>query len=196
MTVIHCMGWKMAKYEIKIGGLGGQGVILSGIIIGRAAAIYDGKYATMTQSFGPEARGSAASSELVIDTEPVGYPYVVNQNILVVMARGAYKEYGPRLVDGGMLLYEKDLVPIDEEDLKRRKIRYFGIPATAFAEELGRRIVLNIVMMGFFAAVAGVVSPESMEKAVLASVPKGTEKLNLSAFQKGLEYGRNLLDNK
>jgi len=185
----------MAKYEIKIGGLGGQGVILSGIIIGRAAAIYDGKYATMTQAFGPEARGSAASSELVIDTEPVGYPYVMNQNILVVMARGAYNVYGPRLQDGGLLLYEKDLVPVDPEYLKEHNITAYGIPATAFAEDLGRRIVLNIVMMGFFAALAGVVSAESMEKAVLASVPKGTEKLNLSAFNKGLEYGRSLLDN-
>ena len=186
----------MAKNEIKIGGLGGQGVILSGIIIGRAAAIYDGKFATMTQAFGPEARGSAASSELVIDEEPVGYPYVENPNILVVMARDAFRQYGPKLRDGGLLLYEKDLVPIDEEELKKRNIRAYGIPATAFAEELGRRIVLNIVMMGFFAAIAGVVSPESMEKAVLASVPKGTEKLNTQAFKKGLEYGLSLLDNK
>lgn len=193
--VISLMGWKMAKYEIKIGGLGGQGVILSGIIIGQAASIYDGKYATMTQAFGPEARGSSASSELVIDLEPVGYPYVVDQNILVVMAKDAYRQYGPRLQDGGLLLYEKDLVQIDEDEIKKRNIRAYGIPATAFAEELGRRIVLNIVMMGFFAAVAGVVSPESMEKSVLASVPKGTEKLNLSAFNKGLEFGRSLLDN-
>lgn len=185
----------MAKYEIKIGGLGGQGVILSGIIIGQAASIYDGKYSTMTQAFGPEARGSSASSELVIDLEPVGYPYVVDQNVLVVMAKDAYRQYGPRLQDGGLLLYEKDLVRIDEDEIKKRNIRAYGIPATAFAEELGRRIVLNIVMMGFFAAVAGVVSPESMEKSVLASVPKGTEKLNLSAFNKGLEYGRSLLDN-
>ena len=193
--VISLMGWKMAKYEIKIGGLGGQGVILSGIIIGQAASIYDGKYSTMTQAFGPEARGSSASSELVIDLEPVGYPYVVDQNVLVVMAKDAYRQYGPRLQDGGLLLYEKDLVRIDEDEIKKRNIRAYGIPATAFAEELGRRIVLNIVMMGFFAAVAGVVSPESMEKSVLASVPKGTEKLNLSAFNKGLEYGRSLLDN-
>jgi len=185
----------MAKYEIKIGGLGGQGVILSGIIIGQAASIYDGKYSTMTQAFGPEARGSSASSELVIDLEPVGYPYVVDQNVLVVMAKDAYRQYGPRLQDGELLLYEKYLVLIDEDEIKKRNIRAYGIPATAFAEELGRRIVLNIVMMGFFAAVAGVVSPESMEKSVLASVPKGTEKLNLSAFNKGLEYGRSLLDN-
>ena len=186
----------MAKHEVKIGGLGGQGVILSGIIIGRAASIYDGKYATMTQSFGPEARGSAASSELIIDDVPIGYPYVEKPDVLVVMARDAYNKYLPRLRDGGLLLYEEDLVPVDVNVLKERNITAYGIPATRFAEELGRRIVLNIVMMGFFAAVTGIVSPESMEKAVLASVPKGTEKLNLRAFQKGLEYGQELIQNK
>ncbi|NOZ01691.1 MAG: pyruvate ferredoxin oxidoreductase [Deltaproteobacteria bacterium] len=177
----------MAKNEIRIGGLGGQGVILSGIIIGKAASIYDGKHATLIQAFGPEARGSSCSAQVTVDDDPIGYPYVKKPDILVVMSRDAFTQFVPNLKPGGMLLYEEELV--DPTDLPKG-VKKFGIPATRYAEELGRKLVLNIVMVGFFAGVTGLLSPKAVEKAVLASVPRGTEDLNLRAFKKGFEHGQ------
>jgi 2-oxoglutarate ferredoxin oxidoreductase subunit gamma len=180
----------MHKTEIRVGGLGGQGVILCGMIIGKAASIFDGKHATLIQAFGPEARGSACSAQVTVADEAIGYPYVKNPDILIVMSPDAYTQFAPQLAPGGMLLYESDLIKVD--GALPKGVRAFGVPATRFAEELGRRLVLNIVMTGFFAGVTGLLSYESVEQAVKTSVPKGTEDLNLRAFRKGYEYGREL----
>ena len=180
----------MAVKEIKVGGFGGQGVILTGIIIGRAASIFDNQYGTMTQAFGPEARGSACSSQVIVSDEPILYPYVTAPDILVVMSQEAFAKFSPEVADDAMLLYEEDLVKITG---LKPTVRTFGIPATRFAEELGRKMVLNIVMTGFFTAVTGLIDVEAMRKAVKASVPPGTESLNLQAFQTGYDHGLTLL---
>jgi len=180
----------MATTEIKIGGLGGQGVILAGMIIGRAAALHDHKNATMTQAFGPEARGSACSAQLIVSDEPVLYPYVSRPKILVTMSQDAFNKFGPEIADGGLLLVEEELVKIDKVP---NGAKVFGIPATRLAEELGRKLVLNIVMVGFFAAMARLIDADAMRRAVKESVPPGTERLNLSAFDKGFEHGQKLL---
>ncbi|MFC2172675.1 2-oxoacid:acceptor oxidoreductase family protein [Acidobacteriota bacterium] len=174
--------------EIKIGGFGGQGVILSGIIIGKAASIYDDKFATLTQAFGPEARGSACSAQLLVSDEDVMYPYVTNPDILVVMSQEAYTKFSPELKEDGLLVYEADLVKPDDLTGKNA----FAIPATRLAEELGRRMVLNIVMTGFFTAVTDVVSEDSMASAIKDSVPPGTESLNMQAFGRGFDFGKSL----
>jgi len=179
----------MSTTELKIGGFGGQGVILSGIIIGKAATIFDGQNATLTQSFGPEARGSACSAQVLISDDQILYPYVTVPNILVVMSQEAYTKFEPELDKNGLLLVEKDLV---KPKKPRGNIKLFSIPATRIAEELGRKIVLNIVMVGFFTAVAGIISAQAMREAVKTTVPKGTEELNLKAFDRGYEYGMNL----
>lgn len=178
----------MAKTEIRVGGLGGQGVILSAHIIGKAACIYDDKHATLIQSFGPEARGSACSAQVTVSDKAIGYPYVKNPDILMVMSPDAYAQFVPALKPAGRLLYEQDLITLDERMPTGAKA--FGIPATRFAEELGRRLVLNIVMVGFFAGVTDLVSFEAIKNAVKSSVPKGTEDLNLRALQRGYDYGR------
>lgn len=180
----------MSKTEIRVGGLGGQGVILCGMIIGKAASIYDGKHAALIQAFGPEARGSACSAQVTVAQEPIGYPYVKAPDILVLMSQDAYNQFVPTLKPGGLLLYEEELVQVDGK--LPAGARALGIPATRFAEELGRRLVLNIVMAGFFAGVTGLVSPSSVEQAVKDSVPKGTEDLNMRALRKGMEFGREL----
>ena len=182
----------MSVTEIKIGGFGGQGVILTGIIVGKAAAIYDDKYSTMTQAFGPEARGSSCSAQVVVSPEKILYPYVSRPDILVVMSQDAATRFAPQLKDddSAILLYEKDLVKLDGINIKGKA---YGIPATSFAEELGRKMVLNIVMVGFFAAMHDVIGADAMREAVKVSVPRGTESLNLSAFDKGFAYGKELL---
>ena len=179
----------MARTEIKIGGFGGQGVILSGYIIGRAAAIYDAKHATMIQAFGPEARGSACSAQIVVSTDPIAYPYITTPSIMIVMSQEAYTKFSPELAEGGILITEEELV---KPHNLRKDLKHFSIPATRFAEELGRKMVLNIVMMGFWTSVIGLIGVEAMRSAVKVSVPRGTEMLNLNAFNRGFEYGQNL----
>ncbi len=183
----------MSATEIKIGGFGGQGVILTGMIVGRAAAIHADMYSTMTQAFGPEARGSACSAQVIISEERILYPYVVHPDVLVVMSQEAATKFIPELRDDGksLLLYEEDLVNLDKIDFKAKA---FAIPATRFAEEIGRKQVLNIVMVGFFTAVSKLLSADAVRDAVKASVPRGTESLNLGAFDKGYEYGLTLVD--
>jgi len=177
----------MAKTEIRVGGLGGQGVILCGSIIGKAASIHEGKHATLIQAFGPEARGSACSAQVIVSDSIIGYPYVTNLDILAVMSQDAFNLFAPSVKPGGIILYEEDLVILN--DRLPKGVKTHAIPATRFAEELGRRLVLNIVMAGFFAGVTKLCSFEAFRSATLESVPKGTEDLNIKALQKGYEYG-------
>ncbi len=176
----------MRLTEIRIAGFGGQGVILSAMIIGRAASIHEGGYATLTQSFGPEARGGAAGAQVILSDQPVLYPYVTQPDVLVVMSQEAYTKFAPELKEDGILIVEEELVRISDISAGRR---VFGVPATRLAEELGRRMVLNVVMVGFFTAVTKLLDPEAVRKAVAESVPPATRDLNLKAFDKGYEYG-------
>jgi hypothetical protein len=130
--------------ELRIAGFGGQGVILSAIIIGKAASIHQGAYATMTQNFGPEARGGACSAQLLLSCEPILYPYVTQPDIMGVMSQEAYTRFVPELKEGGILMVEQDLVRAT--DLPRQT-KIYSRPATRLAEELGKRMVLNSVMV-------------------------------------------------
>jgi len=174
----------MSRKEIRITGFGGQGVVLSGHIIGHAYAVNHGAHATMIQSFGPEARGSSCSTTLVVSDEEILYPYIHRPDIFVVMSAEGYDNFRDELKADGILVYEKDLVRVQlKEDQPS-----FGVPSTRIAEKLGRSIVQNIVMLGFFAASTALVPHEAMRDAVSESVPPGTEELNLRAFDAGWEY--------
>jgi 2-oxoglutarate ferredoxin oxidoreductase subunit gamma len=176
--------------EIRIAGFGGQGVILAASVIGKAAAIFEGGFATMTQSFGPEARGGSSSAQVILSSDPILYPYVTAPDILVVMSQEACTRFVPQLKPGGILIVEQDLVRIDGLP---EGVRVYGVPATRLAEELGRKVVLNIVMVGFFGAVTNLLSAESLRNAVEDSVPPAMAQLNLQAFDKGLAFGAELV---
>jgi 2-oxoglutarate ferredoxin oxidoreductase subunit gamma len=176
----------MSAVEIQIAGLGGQGVILAGMTIGRGLVLYEDFHVSLTQSFGPEARGSACAVQLVVSRQPVLYPYLAQPHVLVTLSQEAYRRFAPCLRKGGTLLIEDDLVRAGELG---HDIRLYQVPATRLAEELGRRMVLNMVMVGFFTAVTGLLRPESARRAVAESVPHGTEALNLAAFDKGYACG-------
>ncbi|NIO47919.1 MAG: pyruvate ferredoxin oxidoreductase [Candidatus Aminicenantes bacterium] len=176
--------------EIRFSGFGGQGIIRCGLIAGKALSLFDNKQATMTQSFGPEARGSACSSQLVVSDDRVLYPYISAPEILVSMSQEAYDKYEPELREDGLLLIDKDLV---KPKPPRGKIKSYSIPSTRFAEELGNRIIANLVMLGFFTAITRVVSPEAMKKALPGLVPERFLELNKKAFDKGYEYGKKIL---
>ena len=172
--------------EIRISGFGGQGVILSAIVIGKAGCIFENGYSTMTQSFGPEARGGACSAQVILSNQPILYPYVTRPDILVTMSQEAYSLFTPQVKEDGILIIEQDLVRVEKLP---PGVRVYGVPATRLAEELGKRMVLNIVMVGFFASVTNVLDPEAVRQAVADSVPEAFRELNLKAFDKGFEYG-------
>jgi 2-oxoglutarate ferredoxin oxidoreductase subunit gamma len=180
----------MAKVEIRFSGFGGQGIILAGYISGKAATLHDKRNATLTQSYGPESRGGACSAQLIVSDDAVLYPHLTRPDILVAMSQQAYERYRDELLSDGLMLVDEDLVDPGEI---RSDVRFLSIPATRFAEELGRAIVANIVMLGFFTATSGAISEEGMREAILSSVPPGTEDLNSSAFERGLDYGREAL---
>jgi 2-oxoglutarate ferredoxin oxidoreductase subunit gamma len=176
--------------EIRVAGFGGQGVILASIVIGKATAIYEGGHATMTQSFGPEARGGSASAQVILSDEPILYPYITRPDILIVMSQEAYTKFAPELKPGGILITEQELVRVDRFP---EGVKAFGVPATRLAEELGRKVVLNIVMVGFYAAVTNLANPDSLRQAVADSVPPAMQNMNLQAFDKGFAYGSDLM---
>jgi 2-oxoglutarate ferredoxin oxidoreductase subunit gamma len=177
--------------EVLLGGFGGQGIILSGLILGKAASLFSDKHATFTQSYGPEARGGACSANVMISRGEIDYPYVTRPHHVMVMSQGAYEKYVTNLRPGGKLLYESDLV---ELRYRRKDIHRFGIPATRLAEDLGRKIVANIVMLGFVTSVTEVVGYDAMKSAILDTVPPGTEELNLKAYNTGYDEGMKALE--
>lgn len=181
----------MKTTEIRFSGFGGQGIIRCALISGKALSLYDKKNASMNQSFGPEARGSACSSQLVVSDDRVLYPYITRPQILISMSQEAYEKYEPELRDDGILIIDTDLVRLKS---LRGKIKLFAIPSTRFAEEMGNRIIANLVMMGFFTAVTKVVTPEAMKKALPGLVPDRFLDLNIRAFDKGYEYGLRILE--
>ncbi len=176
-----------SKQEIIVTGFGGQGIVLAGRILGMAAALKDDKESTLVQSYGPESRGGACCAQVVISDAIIQYPYITTPDILICMSQGAYEKYHDSVKPDGYLLTDKDLVkPKGDRD-------YFAIPATRMAEELGRKMMANIIILGFATSVTGLVSKEAALYAVLSSVPKGTEKMNTKAFNKGFDYGKSLL---
>lgn len=173
------------RYEIRFSGFGGQGIILSAVIIGRAAVMYDNKYAVQTQVYGPEARGGASMSAVIIDDKEILYPKVSNPDIYVIMSQEGFEKYGEDAQDPAVMLVDSTLVH------SRPKCRCIEIPATREAKQtLKKDIVANIVMLGALVAATQVVGEEALKKAILDSVPKGTEDLNLKAMQLGLQLGK------
>jgi 2-oxoglutarate ferredoxin oxidoreductase subunit gamma len=159
--------------------------------MGKAAAIFDNKFSTLIQSFGPEARGSSCSAQLLISENQILYPYLVQPEIAIILSKDAYDRFGGELKSGGIMLIEKDLVQAENPP---KGVKIYAIPATRLAEEMGRKIVMNIITVGFFAATTGVTSYEATRKAVESSVPPGTEEINLRAFEMGYNYGKELVD--
>ncbi len=173
--------------EIKLSGFGGQGIIMMGMILGKAATLYDDKFATLTQSFGPEARGGACSAQLIISNTRVFYPYLTAPDILVAMSQEAYEKFEPTLKAGGVLIIEENLVrPHPTEG----RVRQYSIPATRIAETLGNRMFANMVMLGFVGAITQTVAKEALIKAIKDTLPPRLLEKNLIAFENGYENGQ------
>jgi 2-oxoglutarate ferredoxin oxidoreductase subunit beta len=183
---------RVPRTEVQLGGFGGQGIISAGKIVGQAAAIYDGLEVSFTQSYGPEARGGSAGSQVVIASEPIHHPHLTEPTQMIIMSQGAYAKYCPSLAPGGLLLIDDGLVVLPDDH--RQDITTHGLPATHIAEELGNNRAANTVMLGFWAAITGVVSKESMSQSVQESVPPKTIQVNMKAFDTGYEAGLQIRD--
>lgn len=152
-------------------GFGGQGIVTAGYITGQAAVVYDGKEATLTQVYGPEARGSACYSGVVVSQEEISYPYLLNPKIMVIMSQEAYEKFLPRLQQGGVLIVDSTIV---KPDKLAEKYQLYKVPATEMAEKLGRRIVANVIMLGFLGLVWDAVSVEALRELLRLGFQKST----------------------
>jgi len=178
------------RTEILIAGFGGQGIIRTGLMLATAACIYGGKNAIQNQSYGPESRGGRCKSEVIISDGEIDFPKVEEPDILIILSQEAYNEYIDILKEGSILLVDPSMVPNQKKNLK---IRIYEIPATKIAEELGKKIVANVIMIGAFTAITGLLDANAVKKSIKQNVPKGTEQVNLTAFKRGYEYGKTLL---
>lgn len=176
----------MERKEIRIAGFGGQGVVMSGNIIGKAASVFSEGHAVMTQNYGPESRGGSCTAEVVASGEPIDYPYVTSPRVQIILSQEAYTKYGQEAPQGTLMIIDSELVKPNP----KKQPKPLGIPASRMAmEEIGRPVVANIIMLGFLAANSDVVSSEALKNAVLDSVPAGTEEINTKAFELGYNYG-------
>lgn len=176
------------RTEVQLGGFGGQGIISAGKIIGQAAALYDGLEACFTQSYGPEARGGAAGSQVVVASDPIHHPHLIQPGSMIIMSQGAYAKYVPTLAPGGVLLIDDGLVALPAAH--RQDVITLGLPATRIAEEAGSGRAANTAMLGFWAAVVGTVSRAAMREAVAESVPGKMIEMNLRVFDAGYAEGQ------
>jgi 2-oxoglutarate ferredoxin oxidoreductase subunit gamma len=179
------------RLEVRLAGFGGQGIISAGLMLAAAACIHDGRNAVQTRSYGPESRGGACKSEVVISDGEIDFPTVTEPDVLIVMSQEAYNTYVNIVKKRGTLLLDSDLVA---KEKVTSHIRVFRVPATKIAEEVGKTLVANVVMLGALTSITKVVSVKSMKKSILSTIPRGTEKLNSEAFKRGCDYGKQLLE--
>lgn len=172
------------RYEIRLSGEGGQGLVLAGKILAEAAAIYDDRNATQSQSYGPEARGGASRSEVIISDGEIDFPKAQNLDLLLSLTQEAFDKYHHDLRPGGLLVLDEDAVArVPEGDWKITRVPFVRLAR----DKVGKAVVANIVALGVIVRLSKAVTEEAAEQAILARVPRGTEDLNKRAYHLGLE---------
>jgi 2-oxoglutarate ferredoxin oxidoreductase subunit gamma len=172
-------------HDVRFAGLGGQGVVLAGLVLGQAAVV-DGLYASGANSYGAQARGSVALAEIRLSDEPIDYPRVENADLLVALSQDGYETCKDRLNEGGLLLYDSGLVKPGDS-----KLRQLGVNVAAVArDELHSSQVANVVWVGVVAAATSWLSEDALREAIRLRVPERFLELNLQALERGLELGR------
>jgi len=177
-----------SQTEIIVTGFGGQGIVLAGRILGMAASLGDKKESTLVQAYGPESRGGASNAQVIISDRPIHYPYVNTPRILVAMSQAGYDKFASALAPDSILLTDQDLVILENAICD-----HYAIAATRMAENLGNKMMANIIMLGFCTAITQAVSSKAIKATIVQSVPKGTEERNIEAFNKGYDYGLSTL---
>ncbi len=175
----------VATTRIRFGGVGGQGIVLAGRLLGKAAAIFDDKEAVCTQTYGPEARGGASRADVVISDEPVDYPFVIEADVLALLFQEAYVKFRSCLAPDGLLIVDTGLVRPDKDD-----DAVHGLPATEIAEKLGNRLTTNVVLLGYLVEKTGVVSREALEAAIRDTVRPEHHEIDMRALEAGARAAR------
>ena len=173
----------MQRQEIVISGSGGQGVVLGGIIVAEAAAIYEDRFATHNQSYGPEARGGASKSEVIISDGAIHFPEVENPDILVALTQEAVDKFAGTVKPDGILITDTMVKKLPAKGAYKTYV----LPIRATAEEIRGQIVTNMVTLGALVVLTKVVTREALTKAAMARIPKGTEKINMQALEAGMK---------
>jgi len=179
----------MSRFEVRIAGQGGQGIVTAGVMIGRAASVFGGKNVTLTQSYGPESRGGASKVEVIVSDEKVHYPKIRKPNVVAIMSQEAYQKNLEDLNGNAIVVLDSGMVQEDSSN----HARVYHVPATRIAESLGKRIVASMVMVGAIIGLTNILDSGFVENAVAKYTPRGTEQLNLNAFKSGREYAQKLL---
>ena len=178
-----------SRVEIRLAGEGGQGMILAGIILAEAAAIYDGMQVVQSQSYGPEARGGASKSEVILSRLRIDFPEVIDADILIALSQEAYDKFAPGFNKEGVLIIDNDNVTNVDN------VNVVSLPITSIAKEItGRAITANTVALGVLVAISGIVSEHAIHQAVSARAPKGTKEMNLLALEAGIKAGSQIKD--
>jgi 2-oxoglutarate ferredoxin oxidoreductase subunit gamma len=179
---------KITRYEVRLSGAGGQGLVTAGMILAYAA-ILDGKNAVQTQVYGPESRGGACRSEVILSDVEIDYPQVTFPDLCLVMSQESYDRFGDDIKPGGTLIVDNTLIE-EKDDLG--DIRVFSSPITEITKrELGKTIVANMVALTVLNEVVELVDPESLLKAILTRVPDKYADLNKDAFELGKKIAKN-----
>ncbi|MCP4634265.1 MAG: 2-oxoacid:ferredoxin oxidoreductase subunit gamma [candidate division Zixibacteria bacterium] len=179
------------RLEIRLSGSGGQGLIFAGIILAEAAGIYGGKNVAQTQSYGPEARGGASRSDVVISDEIISYPKTMKLDVLLALTQEACDQYYPALKENGVLIVDSSMVRQLPND------KAYSLPFTQIAKDVAKTpVVANVVSLGALSAITKIVKLEDLEKIVLARAPKGTEENNSTALKEGYRLADKLLKNR
>lgn len=176
------------RWEIILSGIGGQGLIVSGAILGEAATIYEGKNATLTSSYGVETRGTFTKSDVIISRSEIYFPEVMKEDVVLALAPVAYDKYVETLDQDAILVYDSSLIL----EAKESSAKQFGYPITGIARDLGNPAAANVLALGIIVSKTGVVSPGAVLKAIkerFAGKPRAIE-LNIAAFTRGLEIDR------
>lgn len=170
------------KYQVRLSGSGGQGLLVAGIILAEAAAVHEGKNVVQSQSYGPEARGGASKSDVIISDGEINYPKATSIDLLLALTQKASEKYSAELIENGLLIVDSDLVT----ELPKGNFKLYRVPIiTSAKDRVGKLITANVVALGVLTKISGVVREDSIEKAVMSKVPKGTEELNKKALHVG-----------
>jgi len=179
-----------SRFEVRIAGLGGQGIVTAGVMIGRAASVFGGKNVTLAQSYGPESRGGASKVEVIVSDEKINYPKLRKPSLVAVMSQEAYRKNVGDLTGDTIVIIDPDMI---QDDQLNHTAKTYRVPVTSIAERLGKKIVSNMVMVGAIIGLTNMVDTAAVEKAIAKYTPRGTEQLNITAFKSGYDFAQGLI---
>ncbi len=178
------------EHQVRLSGFGGQGIVLAGIILGEAVSLYENRFAVQFQSYGPEARGGASRSEVVISNEEIDLLELIEPDVFLALSQQAFDKYIGDAHEEALVIVDPDYV----SNVPSSSRKVFAVPVSKIArEQIGKNLVINMVALGALAAITGLVSVDALKKAISARVPPGTEEINLKAVRAGYESAREMI---